>query len=285
VSSDRTGHKLRLPAGDPAPAAIEALERILAYATRCLADLGRDPETAVHEYRKSVRRARSLMRLLRPSLSRRTRRRLEVPLREAHRNLGGTRDAVILAEIWARLAQITGLEIPAVDATLAARRRPVENRGARRDFSEVIELLRDRLDPDLGISELAAGVAATYRAARRELKRARTVADPAHIHALRRRCKDLNYQLELLRSRGGPGLREARRELRDLARQLGLVTDLYQLRAVLDDIDPGTIAARDRRVLDATIAEAIAVRLEDVLPRADEILGRKPKKLLGRLGL
>ena len=285
MSSDRKGHKLRLPPGDPAPAAIEALEAILAYASRCLIDLGRDPETAVHEYRKSLRRARSLVRLLRPSLSRRTRRRLEVPLREAHRNLGSARDAVILAETWARLARITGLEIPAVDATLAARRRPVGNRGARRDFSEVIELLRGRLDPDLGISDLAAGVAATYRAARRELERARTVADPVHVHALRRRCKDLGYQLELLRSRGGRGLLEARRELRDLARQLGLVTDLYQLRAALADIEPGTIAARDRRALDATIAEAIVLRLDEVLPRAAEILGPKPKKLLRRLDL
>lgn len=277
--------KLSLPSGPSRAAVIEELGSVLRHAGDALEDLSTAPDAAVHEYRKSLRRARSIVRLLRPSLSKRARRRIDVPLRAAHRALSDDRDATIVEQTWRRIAEETGLDIPAVDATLAARAPERPSGGAaRRYFDDLIETLERRLDPELDADDLAAGLAATYRAARRQLERAQLVADPVHVHALRRRVKDLAYQLELLRPLGGKRVRKQRKRFAALAEELGRLTDLYLLRAAVADL-AAPIDRETRIALDSTIDSAIAELLAVALPKAKKRLRRRPGKWVRRLAI
>lgn len=275
--------KLSLPSGPLRAAVIEELGSILRHAADSLEELSTSPDEAVHEYRKSLRRARSLVRLLRPSLSKSARRRLEVPLREAHHALSDDRDATIVEDTWRRISEETGLEIPAVEATLAAR-APVHESGvaARRYFDDLIQHLESRLESDLDAGDLVEGLEATYRAAGRQLARVELVADPVHVHALRRRAKDLAYQLELLRPLGGKRVRKQRKRFAKLAEVLGRVTDLYRLReAVAVLAEP--IDRETRVALDSTIESAIEARLGEALPLAKRRLRRRPGQWARRL--
>ena len=255
-----------------------AFAAVLAHASESLAGARADPVKAVHDYRKSLRRARSLLRMLRPQLSKRARRRIDVPLKEAHRSLSRDRDRSVLRDTWTDLSKATGLEIAGLAQTLESPPATlVLGTRTRRQFDDLVELLAERIEPDLSMRKLARGLTLTYRSARRELRRALTVPDPAHVHALRRRCKDLNYQLEALGSRVSKRrISRAREQLSVLAKSLGRVTDLYQLRAATGPMS-GPIEVESLGHARAAINEAIELELADILAAAGDVFHDKPK--------
>src|SRR5262249_5367686 len=78
-----------------------------ADAARAAAASGeRDPTTAVHEYRKALRRARAVLGLVADALPRAERRALRRALREARRALGAARDQAVAPHA------ITSIELP-----------------------------------------------------------------------------------------------------------------------------------------------------------------------------
>jgi CHAD domain-containing protein len=279
---------LILPEGELKDACVAAFESVLNYAADALGGAQADPVTAVHEYRKSLRRARSLLRMLRPSLSRRARRQIDVPIKEAHRSLSSSRDLAVILDTWEGLASATGLEAPKLAAAIANKRPPKKLKlGGKtlRDFDELIDMLAARLDPDLGIKDIGRGLGATYKKARRELDRSANISDQAHVHALRRRCKDLNYQLEAVTSLDdAKRLAEVRKQFSNLATELGAVTDLYQLRNAVSElatpIDADALASTN-----AAISEAIELAVARSLARASKALAKKPKAWVKSLKL
>lgn len=289
LATNSTGHRrLVLPEGNLKDACVAGFESVLSYAVESLARAHEDPITAVHEYRKSLRRARSLLRMLRPSMSRRARRQIDVPLKESHRSMSSSRDLAIILDTWNRLAGDTGIEAPAITSALADKRPPSRlGAGAKtlRTFDDLVDLLAARLDPELSVKDLGRGLRRTYRKARRELARSVNISDPAHVHALRRRCKDLNYQLEALASRDHhKRLAAARKQFSTLATELGVITDLYQLRAALDNLAT-PIDADAMSVANAAVNEAIELRVSKCLEDASEALGAKPKAWVKSLRL
>jgi CHAD domain-containing protein len=284
-----SSRRLTLPTEGLKDACVAGFEAVLRYAAESLSRAHEDPVTAVHEYRKSLRRARSLLRMLRPSMSRRARRQIDVPLKEAHRSMSNSRDLAVIHDTFRELAESTGLEAPAISAALDDKRPAKIGLGAKplRDPDDLVDLLAARLDPDLSIEDLGRGLASTYRRARRELARTLTVSDPAHVHALRRRCKDLNYQLEALVSRDNrKRLTETRKRLSRLASELGVITDLYQLQSSIAALPVGVPVAADALAqVKAATSEAIELRVERCLEAAKSALDLKPKAWVRSLKL
>lgn len=107
-------------------------------------------------------------------------------------------------------------------------------------------------------------VRATYRSGQRALKRAQKKGSPKRFHELRRRAKELWYQLRLLRPLQPAVLGELSRDLKTLGEHLGHAHDLCFVAERLQFIARGSARKRGRRALEAVID----TREEDLLSTA-----------------
>lgn len=266
---------------------IAALEQILAVATSHAETAAADPATAVHQHRKALRRARAVIRLARPLLSRRSMHRLDVSLKEAHRSQSNARDAGVLEHalsIAGEPAEQTGELGGALEAH---RRRELDDQRIAAALAASVEAIRDiparfaqALPEEVELDDLLRGLRRSYRRARAELARVETVADPFHIHNWRKRNKDVTYQLELLAPVLGARAAKRRERHADLSQQLGEVTDLFVLRRFIEQLDP-SVAQRDELL--ARIDRLADKKLSDALDDGAPLFSRRPKKLVARL--
>ena len=193
-------HGIRRLARDDIAAAVKALKR------RPLTDV------AVHDARKHLKRARAMLRLLRPALGRKTYRRENAALRDAARPLSAIRDAKVLLETFDGLVA-RGWHPRNPAAALALRqwldaRREGLGRAtvnAPRPLSGPLEALRAAHRRAAhwrtgrhGWSVLGPGFARAYRRSREALKHARAMRTPQSLHAWRRRTQSLWHMLRAL---------------------------------------------------------------------------------------
>ena len=82
-----------------------AHEQLLAAETALRHDAESDPVAAVHEARKSVKKERALLRLMRGSVRRSDRRAENAALRDAAQRLSGARDAEVMVQTLDDLAE------------------------------------------------------------------------------------------------------------------------------------------------------------------------------------
>jgi len=249
-----------------------ALARVLAYAEQWTRDAAREPVKAVHEVRKSIRRARAAVRLARPCMGPKRFKALDQALRQAVLETSSMRDAEVITDTVEKLA---GQDPTIADAAAALRahlgsaqasategeltaavlgRSAACLLGAPERFADALRDRKGRAEVDEPgaasrlLRESFKHVRATYRAALLE----RT--DEA-IHDWRKRVKELRYQLELLELPPASG--DSREEaLGDQAKTLGWITDLLVLRVRIRELlgELGEEAAtRLLAVLDARI--------------------------------
>lgn len=249
-----------------------ALARVLAYAEGWTRDAARDPVKAVHEVRKSIRRARAAVRLARPSMGARRFKALDQSLRQAVLETSSLRDAEVITDTVEKLAaqdpsiadaaaglraHLGSAQATATEAELTAGvlgRSAACLVGAAARFADALRDRKGRAEVDEPgaadrlLRESFKHVRATYRAALLE----RT--DEA-IHDWRKRVKELRYQLELLELPPPSG--DSREEaLGDQAKTLGWITDLLVLRVRVRELlgEPGhEPLVRLLAVLDARI--------------------------------
>jgi CHAD domain-containing protein len=202
----------RLSFEENLPDSIEATAREeLGTATTLLRDrFDDDPVEAVHEARKSLKKTRALLRLVRPGLGDRVYRRENRSLRDAGRLISGARDADVLVETVERLAERYVGRIPAADfeglrdhlraASLAARAGSAG--GGRITAAGMLDGVVGRID-DWPLERchgktLAAGLERAYRRGRHAF--AAADADPTieRLHDWRKRVKDLWYHQRLV---------------------------------------------------------------------------------------
>lgn len=200
----------------------------------------RDSVRAVHDYRRAIRRARSLVRLARPLVSSGAFRALDDDLRAALGVTSSLRDASVLLGTLESFEEEDGLEQSkaALGAVLRAQAGAVHEPGRAlaelRRGEQLLEplpaaLLR-ALPHDVGWKDVRKAIERSYRRARRARKRARESGADADVHAFRKRVKELRYQLEILDAKGAGRPRGAHRRLAALADDLGEVTDRVVLR-------------------------------------------------------
>ena len=199
-------------------------------------------DDAVHSARKSLKKARAMFRLLRPSIGGRVYHRENAALRKAAGAFGGIRDARVLLETLEALARRMPDATPTVrelqrllrreQALIRSRLRPGSGRTA--DPIRILRASRRRTGhwrfDHGGWSVLGTGLRRMYGQARRGFARARAHPSAANLHEWRKQTKYLCHQLQVLEPLGTAVARRAGLA-HHLAHVLGAHHDLWMLRA------------------------------------------------------
>jgi CHAD domain-containing protein len=280
--------KLLLDPNTPLAAGLgRALERILQYAVASAQRVEGEPKKAVHDFRKSIRRARALVKLSRPFLNKSARKELEATLKAAVAPTSLLRDIDVLighvgkredaspelrGDLESRLrAEREARNLSPADVVLGVSSDAVAPLGERYAGALPDELARRRLSKALRRS---------YKAARHALAEARGGAgdrDEA-IHDFRKRVKELRYQLELLR--GLVSQPDALARQAELAEALGAVTDLLVLRSYVEGCQ---LDADDAEPLLKRLGAEIELQRTETLDGAAEFFAPKPKTFVKAL--
>jgi len=298
----------RLSIGEPLADSVRACAREQLWsAVLQLEGQGDEPAKAIHEARKSLKKTRALLRLVRPALGGAAYRAENGALREAAAHLSATRDADVLVATVDALADFGAGRLPATDfdavrealaAEAAAHRAaaaapdaaPADAAAAapakvaaavaqelRAAHARVDEWPLDGADWQTAV----AGIAAAY--ARGHAERARAEAEPTvvHLHDWRKRVKDLWYHHRLLKPIWPEVVKAWGEEAHLLSEQLGDDHDLAVLRARLDD---GLDVARDLAPLLALVDERRERLQAEARLVAARLYVEKPKAFERRLG-
>jgi CHAD domain-containing protein len=257
---------------------------------------GHDLEAAVHDSRKSAKKLRGLVRLVRPALGG-ARRPANDAFRDAGRELSSLRDAhaalatfdALVAASPERLpdgglgAVRTGLTAIAEEATQAGDRHIRSERAAYL-LRQGGRQLRATALGSSGWAAMGPGLERTYRAGRRALADARGHSEPAAVHEWRKRAKDAWYHVRLLRRAAPSILEPLEARLHDVSDALGDAHDLAvicdRLQATSEryggqaQVRAACRLADDRRVM----LEKRALRL------GDRLYAEKPKAYAARMG-
>ena len=246
----------------------ESVERVrreqLQAAADELQDDPTDPE-AIHDARKRLKKTRALLRLTRPALKPKAFRRRNRALRDAGRALSAARDAEVLAETVADLAERYPGRAPfdAVHAVLAAREEEPEGSADTLTRLAGASWPLARLDADT----FPAALKRTYQRGREAFARADRTPGAENLHAWRKRVKDLWYQERLLEETWPGVIKAQSKEAKKLSKLLGEDHDLAVLADTLRT-DPELAA------LSVELQPLIAERRAQLLKRSRE-LGRR----------
>jgi CHAD domain-containing protein len=294
-AGDRPG-KLALADDDSLHGALStAFADLITYARSMTAEVDQDPVRAIHEYRKSLRRARALVKMMAGALGDEATAELTDGLQRAQRATSDVRDGDVLrarlddladARGWRKLVPELrqGLDAPEHGAAYA---RSVLDMGAG-----LIDGLPARFDQalpaDVGWDAVGAGLKDSYRCARKRLAAARKGkgkgSDLEPLHDFRKRAKELTYQVELLAAGQGGALRKEHRSLARLSEKLGDITDLILLRGhIATGLDGQDKGAKRRRKLARRVDRRIERRVSRVLSKGRALFGARPKRFAGKL--
>jgi CHAD domain-containing protein len=298
-SSDGTpfdSDSYRLLTGEPVAAGIKRV--ITARVDDAIAQLrgeaGTEAPEGVHEARKDIKKIRSALRLVRDALGDEVWRLENEHYRDCARKLSDFRDAEILVEALDALADRFG--VPTRERVGRMRTElEQENRAAQADrameramgsAAAELEQGRSRIDSlplkGDGWELIGPGLRRSYRRGRKRLRAVEELASVTNLHELRKRVKDLWYQLRLIRDADRELLEPLADHAHDLSDHLG------------DDHDLALLREQVQRRAAFTDAHDQCHLLEQVDPHRGELqfaavsLGRrvydeKPKKFSKRL--
>jgi CHAD domain-containing protein len=267
--------------------ALRAVARdILAEARAVLNDQPKPDATAVHDFRKAMKRWRALLRLLEPFLGD-DGRRLRAQARDFAREVAGARDAQSAIEA---LEDLVDDKVPLSARTIASIRGRLDEKRLSAEAAQLTQALRARfiiaLDGaetevaawplEIAFAELARELADAYKLARDDAPGGdwREV-DAEVLHDLRRRVVAHRYQMELVEPLwpkfGKLWVAEAQRlrdrlgAFQDLSVLLGFTAPHGALAPWRSRLAPLILA---RRAQHARAAQRIAGRLFAERPRA-----------------
>jgi CHAD domain-containing protein len=225
----------RLKSGEPVSAGIKRVVREeIEAAARQLSGQGEaDRDEAIHEARKSVKKIRGVLLLMRPELG-------EIfatenaRFRDIGRQLSQFRDAGAIIETFDALrrkyrGEMDGRALARIRRRLMAHKKQAEEQG---NIAEVLagmaaELLRSAARVDAwplfkdGFGAIAPGLEATFHRGQKALARTRKHARPENYHDWRKRVKAHWYHVRLLESLWTPGMQAYEKTLKELEACLG----------------------------------------------------------------
>ena len=200
------------PAVRPDVAVGEALKAIardtLSEARRALEDRQKPDAVAVHDYRKALKRWRSLLRLLQPFLGE-DGRRLRTEARDFARELSGARDAQSAIEALEDLLEAEAALSPRTIASIRGRLDEIRlsaeatlTQAVRARLIVGLENAAATIDSwaldQLTFAELARELTRTYARLRKDAPKDWRAAEPEVLHELRSRAVVHRYQMELV---------------------------------------------------------------------------------------
>jgi CHAD domain-containing protein len=272
-----------------------AREQLEAAAVQLEDEHGDDPVEAVHDVRKRLKKTRALLRLARPGMPDDAYRRENAALRDAGRALSGTRDADVMVEALAALADRFAGQAPAalfeeVRGRLAARAAAARAVGAPAigEHAASLRALLARVEgwqvDGSDDATLAAALARTYKRGRRAFRSADRDPTTERLHEWRKRAKDLWYQQALV-SAAWPGVLSAQAgEAKALSKLLGDDHDLAVLAELLrDDAELTAAVAADRDALLDLIGRRRAELLGEARALGRRVYAERPKQYARRV--
>lgn len=241
-------------------------------------------DEAVHEARKSFKKIRAVLRLVRPVIGEASYHAENIAFRDAGRPLTEVRDAKILIETLDAVADhfkepVTRHSFAAVRKALqanlrAVRRQVLDEQDAFAVVAEDIRQARDRVKDRIDVPNrwpaVGDGLAEVYRRAAAAFEDA--AADPADekLHEWRKQAKYLRYQLEVLNPLWPERMEELAGEADRMSDLLGDDHDLAVLRQMLTD-DPERFGTAD----DLEVLLALIDRRRSELQREAGLLGAR----------
>ena len=243
----------------------------------------------VHEARKSLKKVRSALRLLRGVITDEERNEANRACREAAGHLSGARDAEVklgtLEKVTVEESGLDGAEDwrEELEAEAESHRGDITPEGlaeVARSIDGVVRRFRGR---ELsGQEEAVAGNAGRgYRRGRKAMKKAGSGDEAEAFHDWRKRAKDLRYQLEILE----PELPEQFTRIRKGAEELAdLLGDLHDLDVLVEDLKVRDLEPEESQLLENLIDDFRAKEIRACLDLGDEVYSVKPGKFTNRLG-
>ena len=224
----------------------EGLQRIvleqLRFAIWQISARGASLDDSVHDARKSLKKARSAMRLFRSVLGHEFGK-ANAALRDAGRKLSPVRDAQALIEIFDELnrkyrEKLGDQSLVAVrDGLVSHKQKLAHDFHQKRVTGKVLKSLRDteaRVEkwalPESDFQPISYGFERTIRRNRKACKTAYADSGPLNFHEWRKRAKDLRYHLSLLSKAWPPVFDGYEAAAKDLEQNLGDDHNLVVLR-------------------------------------------------------
>jgi CHAD domain-containing protein len=244
-----------------------------------------DVDVAVHQARKSIKKIRAVLRLLRAELGGAYGPQNK-KLQAAGRKLSEVRDAAVMIEVFDKLTHKYPDELSQgasdlIRRRLAARKRQVDKEAKASDlFGKVSSALHAcvkrvekwplQLD---GFAAIAPGIETTFRRARKAMKHARKHPEPENFHQWRKRVKDHWYQTRLLSNLPGHSIQLRERDLKKLEAWLG---DHHNFAVLREKIigQPGLASMIDQYQTELR-ANALAL--------GEQIYGEQPRQFKRRM--
>jgi CYTH domain-containing protein/CHAD domain-containing protein len=247
---------------------------------------------AIHGARKDLKKARAALRLIRDELGEETFKRENRALRDAGRMLSASRDAEVKLATLDSLGKGGNGDLPPGptalwrEALIADRDRIVDaDADQTGGATEAIEAVAARA-PVWRIRHddwklLAPGLDTAYRDGRDAFTSLGSSPSFDDVHELRKRGKDLWYQVRLLRDAWPPVLEATAEEIHEFTDFLG---DHHDLAVLTEDLaDREEVDAAHRPILMALIEARQASLLADALSAGERIYAEKPKAFERRL--
>src|SRR5919197_2489211 len=249
----------------------------------------RNPDPAVHEARKDLKKLRSVLRLVRHDVGDDLYRRENVRFRDAGRALSGARDAQVKLETLVALRErfeerFAEDELALLEHALEAERERLADPGgdplAVDRATGAIDAGRDAIaDWPLHADDwslIGPGLRRSYRRGRNRLADVRSEASDEAVHEWRKRVKDLWYQVRLVRSAKKSALGKMADQIHHLSDLLGDHHDLAVLRD--DAIERRELLAEEvlERLL-ASISERQDELAADAIALGERVYAEKPK--------
>ena len=242
------------------------LRRLLRLVTSAAGTSAAQRDETVHEVRKSLKRLRALLRLVRHALGPEEYRRENAALRDAARPLAEVRDAKVFVGTIEALAGRrsprgpVARQLAPVADRLTARHRELAERvlGTERALEAVAATLaavgaraeRWTLPEGHGWKLLKPGFERAYRRGQRALTRARREVTSEALHEWRKEAKYFLYQLQIIEPAWTGPERLLARRLDRLADLLGEDHDLAVVRAMVTEPAVDRLIDRRRTVLE-----------------------------------
>jgi CHAD domain-containing protein len=258
-------------------------------------EAGNEPAEAIHEARKDTKKTRSALRLVRDAIGDDAWRRENDHYRDVARKLSAHRDAEILVESLDGLRERFG---PAARERTETLRKQLDeaNQAAHDDgtiertmagaAAELIALRSSLDDLDLdgdGWGVIAPGIHRSYRRGRKRLRAVEEEASVTNLHELRKRVKDLWYQLRLIREVDRPMIGALADHAHDLSDHLGDDHDLALLREEVQRRRDAFDSPADQRHLLQEIDQRRGELQFAAISLGERVYADKPKKFTARL--
>jgi CHAD domain-containing protein len=254
-------------------------------------------DEAVHEARKSLKKARAVLRLVRPVIGAKTYRQENICFRDAARPLTEVRDARILLETLDKLVShfnehIAGRSFADVREALqvhlrAVRKRVLDEQNAFAVVAQTLRQARDRVKGWINVPNkrwaVGEGLKDTYSRARDAFAEAEADPTDEKLHEWRKQTKHVFYQLEILRPLWPERMEELSKETDRMGELLGDDHDLAVLRRTLTHEPQNFGDEGDREMLLALIDRRRAELEQEVMLLGGRFFLDRPRDFTRRL--